>query len=145
MCVTAGDKRKLLVINNVVSKAVNWSENILLEYAVYDGDNTNTGALVSVTKEETVVYRSELDSIPTQTRQTLTVPFEIETADDNNFDVVARITDKTGNIDGSVTIPVDNSLGFSAVAGKSVPTRRATQRTSLTRLTKRLSRSPGLA
>lgn len=117
MCVTAGDKRKLLVINNVVSKAVNWSENILLEYAVYDGDNTNTGALVSVTKEETVVYRSELDSIPTQTRQTLTVPFEIETADDNNFDVVARITDKTGNIDGSVTIPVDNSLGFSAVAG----------------------------
>ena len=117
MCVAGSDKRKLLVINNVTSKAVNWSENNLLDYAIYDGDNVSTDALVSVLKGEAEVYTSDLGSVPTQTRQTLNVPFEIETPDDSNFDVTARITDKAGSIDQSVIIPVDNSLGFSAVAG----------------------------
>ena len=117
MCVSGGDRRKLLVINNVTAKAVNWSENNLLDYAIYDGDNVSTDAFISVLKGETEVYTSDLDSVPTQSRQSLNVPFEIETADDSGFDVTACITDKAGSIDRSVTIPVDNSLGFSAVAG----------------------------
>ena len=44
ICAIAGEQAKLIAINNVLAKGMNWSENTLFEYTMYDGDNVNTSA-----------------------------------------------------------------------------------------------------
>lgn len=52
ICAVAGEQAKLIAINNVAERITNWSENILFDYTMYDGDNVSTSALFEITKGE---------------------------------------------------------------------------------------------
>lgn len=116
ICILSGATQKLLAINNRISKAVNWSENKMFDYALYDAGKVSTSAKFTVLKDGVQIYDSENDAITTSAKQTFTLPLELETVDNTDFDVVVKVTDAVSEM-LSMTIPVDNSLGFSANAG----------------------------
>lgn len=58
ICAVAGEQAKLIAINNVAERITNWSENILFDYTMYDGDNVSTSALFEITKGNEVVFSS---------------------------------------------------------------------------------------
>lgn len=119
ICAISGDAIKLIAINNILEKATNWSENALFDYAMYDGNNAITAAQFTVRKDGSHVYSSLDDRIATSSKHTFSLPLEIETIDNADFDIIVGVTD--GNVGTELTpvmtIPVNNSLGFSSVAG----------------------------
>ncbi len=100
ICAVAGDGVKLIAINNVLDKATNWTESALFDYAMYDGSNAITSAQFVVKKENTFSF-----------------PLEIETIDNADFNIVINVKEGNKELTSALTIPVDNSLGFSSVAG----------------------------
>lgn len=116
ICILAGATQKLIAINNLTSKAVNWSENKVFDYALYDGGKVSTSARFTVMKGADQIYDSENDAITTSAKQTFSLPLEIETVDNTDFDINVKITDSDTEM-ASFVVPVDNSLGFSANAG----------------------------
>ena len=117
MCVaTAGEAVKLMCVNNVADLLTNWQDNIVFDYAIYDG-SAQTDALFSITKDGMEVYSSENDTIVTNAKNTLTYPMEVDTDDDANFDVVVSVTSGNNNLIEPITLNVNNSLGYSATAG----------------------------
>nr|DAT09607.1 MAG TPA: tail protein [Caudoviricetes sp.] len=117
ICAVTGDAVKLIAINNVLEKATNWSENALFDYAMYDGSNAITSAQFTVKKDGSHVYSSLDDRISTSAKHTFSLPLEIETIDNADFDIAVSVTDGGTELTSSMTIPVNNSLGFSSVAG----------------------------
>ena len=117
ICALAGDYTKLVAVNNVIAKAVNWSENALFEYAMYEGDAVNTSARFTIMKDGENVFVSDEDSITTSAKHTFSLPLEIETMDNTDFDIVADITDSGVKLTPSILLPVNNSLGYSAMPG----------------------------
>ncbi len=117
ICAVTGDVVKLIAINNVLEKATNWSENALFDYAMYDGSNAITSAQFTVKKDGSHVYSSLDDRISTSAKHTFSLPLEIETIDNADFDIAVSVTDGGTELTSSMTIPVNNSLGFSSVAG----------------------------
>ena len=117
ICAVTGDAVKLIAINNVLEKATNWSENALFDYAMYDGSNAITSAQFTVKKDGSHVYSSLDDRISTSAKHTFSLPLEIETIDNADFDIAVSVTDGGTELTASMTIPVNNSLGFSSVAG----------------------------
>ena len=116
ICILAGATQKLIAINNLTSKAVNWSENKVFDYTLYDGGKVSTSARFTVMKGEDQIYDSENDAITTSAKQTFSLPLEIETVDNTDFDINVKVTDSDTEM-ASFVVPVDNSLGFSANAG----------------------------
>lgn len=119
ICAVAGDEVKLVAINNVLPRAVNWSENKLFEYTIYDGSNTTTSAEIHVSKDGKIIYSSDENSITTSSKLSFVYPMEIETMDNSDFTIDVTVTDGTHPLSGTISFPVDNSFGFSAVAGAS--------------------------
>jgi len=117
ICAVTGEAVKLIAINNVLNKAVNWVENALFDYTIYDGNNALTSAQFFVKKDNNVVFSSNEDSISTSTTHTFSLPLEIETIDNTDFDIVVNIQDGSKDLASALMIPVNNSLGFSSVAG----------------------------
>ncbi|MDL2291562.1 leucine-rich repeat domain-containing protein [Bacteroides sp. OttesenSCG-928-F21] len=117
MCALSLNLNKLLCINNKADQATNWTENILFDYAIHDGQATTTSATFRIKKENTVVFESVESSIPTNTKQTFSFPMEIETDDDSNFEIEVTVTDEEQLLTSPITFPVLNSAGYSAVAG----------------------------
>ena len=117
ICAVTGDAVKLIAINNVLEKATNWSENALFDYAMYDGSNAITSAQFTVKKDGSHVYSSLDDRISTSAKHTFSLPLEIETIDNADFDIAVSVTDGGTELTSPMTIPVNNSLGFSSVAG----------------------------
>ena len=118
ICAVAGEQAKLIAINNVLQKATNWTENILFDYSMYDGDNVNTSARFIITQNDESVFTSNEDSIACSTKHTFSFPMEIETMDNSDFEIVTHIHDDNGTeLTFSITFPVNNSLGYSATAG----------------------------
>ena len=117
ICAVTGDAVKLIAINNVLEKATNWSENALFDYAMYDGSNAITSAQFTVKKDGSHVYSSLDDRISTSAKHTFSLPLEIETIDNTDFDIAVSVTDGGTELTSPMTIPVNNSLGFSSVAG----------------------------
>lgn len=116
ICILSGATDKLIAINNRLEKAVNWSENVLFDYTTYDAGKVSTPAKFIVNKAGEQIYISENDAILTASKQAFTVPLEVETLDNTDFDIVAKVLDADTEM-LSLTIPVDNNLGFSANAG----------------------------
>ena len=81
ICAVAGEQAKLIAINNVAERITNWSENILFDYTMYDGDNVSTSALFEITKGNEVVFSSTEESISTSTKYSFSLPLEIDTID----------------------------------------------------------------
>lgn len=117
ICAMPGEQTKLIAINNVLSKAVNWSENILFEYAMYDGDNVTASAQFIVQKDTMDVYTSNDDSITCSTKHIFSLPLEVETMDNSEFEIIAHVMDGETELTTPIVYAVDNSSGYSAVAG----------------------------
>ncbi len=117
ICAVPGERVKLVVVNNIQEKATNWTENSLFDYAMYDGDNITTSARFVVTKDEGTLFASDEDAISTSTRHTFSFPMEVETMDSTDFEISVSVLDGETELTGPMTFPVNNSLGFSAVAG----------------------------
>ena len=117
MCVSAGEDVKLMCVNNVAERLTNWQDNKLFDYAVHDGQAMSTDVRFAIWKGGTEVYGSDNSSVPTGTKQTLTYPMEVETDDDANFDVTVTASSGDASLTDAITLPVNNSLGYSATAG----------------------------
>lgn len=117
MCISSGEAVKLMCVNNVADLLTNWQDNIVFNYAIYDGSAAQTDALFSIMKDGMGVYSSENDTIVTNAKNTLTYPMEVDTDDDANFDVVVSVTSGNNNLIDPITLNVNNSLGYSATAG----------------------------
>ncbi|NDW13181.1 leucine-rich repeat domain-containing protein [Bacteroides sp. 214] len=117
MCAVQAGISKLLCVNNKALQAVNWTENVLFDFAITAGDAAYTGATFTIRKENEVVFRSVEDAIATGERHTFSFPMEIETDDDAPFDIEVSITDEESPLTPMLVFPVENSSGYSAVAG----------------------------
>lgn len=117
MCVVAGEKIKLVAVNNVLAKATNWTENALFDYAMYNGDEVTTAAQFVVKKEGMPVFTSNEDSITTSVRHTFNFPMEIETIDASEFEITAHVMDGETALVDALTFAVNNSSGYSAMPG----------------------------
>lgn len=118
MCIaTSGEIVKLMCVNNVTSQLINWQDNVVFDYAIYDGQATLTDAIFTITKDGTEVYSSENDTIVANSKNTFTYPMEVETDDDNNFEVIIKATSGEDALIDPITVAVNNSLGYSATAG----------------------------
>lgn len=117
MCSVALSQRKLVCINHKMDKATNWMENKLFEYAMCDGDATTTSATFNVLKEGAVVFQSVENAIATHTKQVFSLPMEIETDDDSDFQIQVTIADDHEKLTGDILFSVNNSYGYSAAAG----------------------------
>lgn len=120
MAVAGDEKVKLIVVNNRADKLLNWYENRVLEYSVYDGRAVTTPLSIAMKKDGEVVYESVSDSTLTQTRMQYSLSLEVETVDNSDF--TARIgfrsrPDDTKNLREAIDFSVDNSQGYSATAG----------------------------
>lgn len=116
ICVSAGHVGQYIAINKVVPELINWTENVAFEYSVYNGA-ANASLLLTLTKDGTTAYTAKLDSVVTAARQLFTVPLEIETVDDSDFQLVLDGAVDNVVVLENVTFNVDNSHGYAAVAG----------------------------
>ena len=117
MYVTEDAAVKLMCVNSVAKKIVNWQDNTLFEYSVYDGGAAYTDAKFIIKRGEEEIYVSENNAIETAKKQTLLYPMELETDDNSNFDVSLLAVSSGVELIDTLIIPVDNSLGYSATAG----------------------------
>lgn len=117
ICVKAGDSVKLIAVNNIIEKATNWTENALFDYTIFDGNNAVTSARFVAQKAGAPVFSSEEDTISTSAKHTFSLPLEIDTIDNADFDLVVKVQDEDEKLALAMTIPVNNSLGFSSIAG----------------------------
>lgn len=83
----------------------------MFDYTMYDGDNVSTFARFVITKEGQQVFSSNENSIAVSTKHTFSLPLEIDTLDNSEFSIQVEVLDE------SIVFPVNNSLGYSAVAG----------------------------
>lgn len=117
ICALSGEQTKLIAINNVLGKGVNWSENTLFEYSMYDGDNVTTSAQFIVQKDLDDVFVSTEDSITCSAKHTFSLSLDIETMDSSEFDIIVHVKDGDKELTTPITYAVDNSSGYSAVPG----------------------------
>lgn len=120
MAVANNDAVKMVVVNNKAEKLLNWYENKVLEYAVYDGKAVTTPLAIALKKDGEVLQENVSENTLTQTRMQYTLSLEVETLDNSDF--TARIGFRSHPQDEQllrepVDFPVDNSQGYSATAG----------------------------
>lgn len=120
MAVANNDAVKMVVVNNKAEKLLNWYENKVLEYAVYDGKAVTTPLAIALKKDGEVLQENVSENTLTQTRMQYTLSLEVETLDNSDF--TARIGFRSHPQDEHllrepVDFPVDNSQGYSATAG----------------------------
>lgn len=117
ICAVPGAQTKLIAINNILEKVVNWSENTLFEYSMYDGDNVTTSADFQISKDNESIFNTTEDNVSTSTKYLFSLPLEMDTIDNQDFSIIAGI--KTGDalLTEPMTFTVNNSLGYSAVGG----------------------------
>lgn len=121
MCIASESEQvKLMAVNNVAERLTNWTENTLLQYAIYDGASATSGVSFSVTDADGLpLYTNELANVVTQQRQTLTYPMEVETDDDSDFKVYLQATDPSNGeaMMDQRQMQVENGEGYAATAG----------------------------
>ena len=120
MAVANDEAVKMVVVNNKAEKLLNWYENKVLEYAVYDGRAVTTPLSILMKKDNEVLQENVSENTLTQTRMQYTLSLEVETLDNSDF--TARIGFRSHPQDEQllrepVDFPVDNSQGYSATAG----------------------------
>lgn len=117
ICITPGETGKFVAINNIIDKAVNWSENKMFEYCLYDGGKSYSYLNFQAIMDVHTVYESVEDSINTEQRNEFMFPMEIETNSKDDFEILINLLNQDDTLLESVEIPVDNSLSFGATAG----------------------------
>ena len=117
ICAVTGEYVKLIAINDTLDKTTNWAENKLFSYTMYDGDSVYTSAQFVIEKNGVTVFSSNEDSVATATKHTFSLPLEIETLDSSDFEIIVHVNDGENNLTEPITFTVNNSSGYSAVAG----------------------------
>lgn len=121
MCiVTEAQQIKLMAVNNVSNKLINWTDNNVLQYAIYDGASVATSVSFKVTNSNgTTLYTNKLSSVTTQSKQIMSYPMEVETDDDNDFVVYVSAIDPDtqSSMMEEVSITVQNGAGYAATSG----------------------------
>ena len=120
MAVANNEAVKMVVVNNKAGKLLNWYENNVLEYAVYDGKAVTTPLVICMKKDGEVLQENVSESTLTQTKMQYTLSLEVETLDNSDF--TARIGFRSHSADTEmlrtpIDFPVDNSQGYSATSG----------------------------
>ncbi|MDR0973790.1 MAG: leucine-rich repeat domain-containing protein [Prevotellaceae bacterium] len=117
VCTLSTTTTPYVAINNIASPADNWAENILFEYAIIDGVAATAAAEFVVKYGTTTINDSQLAGVATQTRQTFSLPLEVETESDDNFTLDVTVKRDALSLHAPFEIQVANSVGYSPVAG----------------------------
>lgn len=117
ICITPGETGKFVAINNIIDKAVNWSENKMFDYCLYDGGKSYSYLQFQAVMDINTVYESIEDSINTEQKNSFVFPMEIDTNSNEDFEIIINLLNQEETLLDSLTIPVDNSLSFGATAG----------------------------
>ena len=120
MAVANNEAVKMVVVNNKAEKLLNWYENKVLEYAVYDGKAVTTPLAIALKKDGEILQENVSENTLTQTKMQYTLSLEVETIDNSDF--TALIGFKSHPTDNetlrdALSFQVDNSQGYSATAG----------------------------
>ena len=120
MAVANNDVVKMVVVNNKAEKLLNWYENKVLEYAVYDGKAVTTPLSILMKKDNEVLQENVSESTLTQTKMQYTLALEVETIDNSDFTALIGFRthpSDTVRLREPIPFSVDNSQGYSATAG----------------------------
>lgn len=120
ICYLQGATSKLMAVNNVADHAVNWNETAVFDYSVFEGAATTTAVTFNALKDGKSVFKREEYALPTNTKHTLTLPLEVETIDDVDFNIVINALNGEYSLVSPLTLKVLNSLGYSPTAGAAV-------------------------
>lgn len=120
ICYLQGATSKLMAVNNVADHAVNWNETAVFDYSVFEGAATTTAVTFNALKDGKLVFKREQSALPTNTKHTLTLPLEVETIDDVDFNIVINALNGEYSLMSPLTLKVLNSLGYSPTAGAAV-------------------------
>lgn len=101
-------------INEVNSDVKNGMDSTLFRYSVYNGGALDSRVNVTLSVNGEAHLNQELTGVPTGTAQTYSAALEIE-SEEMEFGLTATMS--VGSVSESVTMAVDNSLSFPAVAG----------------------------
>ena len=114
MCVSSSDATtaKLVAINNVPDELMNYDNNTLFSYALYNGGSTVANPRVTVSYGPNTIVEETLTDIPTSAINEYIIPIEIE-SESTNITVEASIV--FGNTQ-STLYRLDNSASFPAVS-----------------------------
>lgn len=119
MCVATDDitTAQLCCIANVAEEAVNYSDNSLFDYAVYNGGSTTATPHINLTAmvsgEPVVIVDEDLQGVETGKQLTFNYNLEIET-EENDVTLSASLT--YGN-EQTMEYPLNNSASFPSTAG----------------------------
>ena len=120
MCIAATDTAtaQLVAISNLPSKVMNYADNKLFDYVVYDcGKAIASPSIVIkslINQNPTVIVEEILNDVPTKAINTYEMGVEIE-SQETNIQLTADIT--LGGSTQSVVYQVDNSLSFPPTSG----------------------------
>lgn len=118
MCVSEGEQAKLMVVNNVSTQLVNYAENTVMEYAIYDSGGAYTSArLTAVLGSKVIADTGLMDRVAADTRNVYTLPLEVDDVAGDYFDLTVRAADDGGQLTGDITLSVDNRTGYPAAGG----------------------------
>lgn len=117
ICINEGDTGTYVAINNVISKATNWIENRMFDYAIYDGSLYYSKIIYEILRDVVTEYESTEDNVQTEIKHTFNYSMEIETEVQGDFDIVIKIKDDSEAVLRTLAVPVDNSLSYGSVPG----------------------------
>ena len=120
ICYLQGATSKLMAVNNVADHAENWNETAVFDYSVFEGAATTTAVTFNALKDGKLVFKREQSALPTNTKLSLTLPLEVETIDDVDFNIVINALNGEYSLMSPLTLKVLNSLGYSPTAGAAV-------------------------
>ncbi len=118
MCVANADKTtaQLVAISNVPTTVINYTDNKLFDYAVYDRGNAVASPNVLVEWGANVIAEETLTNIPTAAINSYELGIEID-SQDADLQISAEIS--MGGSVQSATYTVDNSLSYPPTPGYS--------------------------
>lgn len=120
MCIASTDTftAQLVAISNMPSKVINYSDNKLFDYVVYDCGKAIASPSILIksliNQNPTIILEETLNDVPTKTINTYEMGVEIE-SQETNIKLTADIT--LGSSTQSVVYQVDNSLSFPPTSG----------------------------
>lgn len=117
ICVAAEDTNNvsLVCMNDIAEKAVNYNTQTLFRYATYNATKVIFDIVANDGIHNFIITDGEELSVQTQTKTAYTTKLEIET--EATVGVSLRVTAMTGEQAQSITLEVDNSNSYAAVAG----------------------------
>ena len=115
--ITEGDTGKYVAVNNVIKQAINYSENIIFDYSIYNGGIATMPITFTASKEGESIYSIDLENVTTGSKNTFSIALEVETKDSNNFDIAISADSNGLNVLSPILIGVDNRYSFAAFPG----------------------------